>query len=180
MAAAVVGASRSLAKCWLRPAARAVSGVLTLPGSTESDLPSLSFLFPQAARLSGKPPASGLSRRSPRAGAGHCGHGALRVLPLPEQRARPRPAARGASPVPRPHGDLGGGTGSGARDQAESRGRGLSPGWGLCLQFFILERGPAPSGAAWRGPVAASGWEPAGAAAVEGCAAKVCSLQRAG
>lgn len=124
--AAVVAASRSLAKCWLRPAARAVSDVLTLPGSSESDLPSPSSLFPQAARLSGKPLASGLAWISPRVGAGHCRHGALRVLP--EQRARSRPAACGAFPVSRPYGDLGEGTGPGARDEAESQGRSPAAG----------------------------------------------------
>lgn len=61
--AAVVAASRSLAKCWLRPAVRAVSRVFTLLGSSESHpLLSPSLLSPQAARLSRKPPASGMAR----------------------------------------------------------------------------------------------------------------------
>lgn len=69
--AAVVAASRSLAKCWLRPAARAVSRVFTLLGSSESHpLLSPSLLSPQAARLSRKPPASGMARRSPERGPG--------------------------------------------------------------------------------------------------------------
>lgn len=143
--AAVVAASRSLAKCWLRPAARAVSRVFTLLGSSESHpLLSPSLLSPQAARLSRKPPASGMARRSPRAGSGRCGHGALRVLPLPEQCARPRPAARGASSGPRPSGDLGGGTGPRARDEAESRGRSPAAGspragGSVCSSLFWSE-----------------------------------------
>lgn len=146
-----MAASRSLAKCWLRPAVRAVSRVFTLPGSSEFHPPlPPSLLSPQAARLSRKPPASGLARRSPRAGSGRCGHGALRVLPLPEQCARPRPAARGASSGPRPNGDLGGGTDLRARDEAESRGRSPAAGsprtgGSVCSSLF------------WSGPWALGG-----------------------